>query len=246
MSQTITQDDADHRAAVSGVNYIEFLERLHGYIKPDTYFEIGTMAGNSLSVADCSSIAVDPAFVINQPIVGNKPMCLLYRETSDEFFARHDPVALFGRPIDLAFLDGMHKFEFLLRDFINTEKHCSAESTIVMHDCLPPGFYMTTPDISDPIRFRSRFENYWTGDVWRIVPVLQKYRPDLSLRILDCPPTGLVLVSSLSPSDGTLSSAYSEIVDANARTGMDRAAYDAYWRKVTVEKSVDHPAMLGS
>jgi hypothetical protein len=243
MQPGIAQDDADHRAAVAGVNYIEFLRHLHKHIAPNTYFEIGSMAGNSLVVANCSSIAVDPAFVISQPIVGSKPMCLLYRETSDEFFARHNPTDLFGRPIDLAFLDGMHKFDFLLRDFINTERHCDAGSTIVMHDCLPPGFYMTAPDIADPIRFRSRFENYWTGDVWRIVPILQKYRPDLSLRILDCPPTGLVLVSNLNPSDNTLSKAYSEIVEESSLAGMDRAAYDAYWRSVSIEQSTDHPAM---
>lgn len=230
-------EDADHGRAVAGISYIEFLELLHRNRKPSTYFEIGTMAGNSLAVANCSAIAVDPAFVIEQPVIGDKPMCLLYRETSDEFFAKRSPSDLFGRPIDLAFLDGMHKFDFLLRDFMNTERHCHADSMIVMHDCLPPGFYMTTPSIDDPLRFRSRFKNYWTGDVWRIVPVLQKYRPDLSMQILDCQPTGLVLVSNLNPSDTILSESYSAIVEEHAAIGMDRGSYDAYWRNVRIEPS---------
>ncbi len=53
------------------------------------------------------------------------------------FFARHDLGGLLGKPISMAFLDGMHHFEYLLRDFINTEKHCSSNSVILLHDCLP-------------------------------------------------------------------------------------------------------------
>ncbi len=33
---------------------------------------------------------------------------------------------------------------------------------------------------------------YWTGDVWKLIPILQRYRPDLQLTLFDAPPSGLV------------------------------------------------------
>jgi hypothetical protein len=52
----------------------------------------------------------------------------------------------------------------------------------------------------------------WTGDVWKILPILRKYRPDLKVTVLDCRPTGLVLVSNLSPRNTALRRNYDEIV----------------------------------
>ena len=43
--------------------------------------------------------------------------------------AKRGFIGLGGLPIDLAIIDGMHQFEFALRDFINIEKHSSPQST---------------------------------------------------------------------------------------------------------------------
>jgi hypothetical protein len=59
---------------------------------------------------------------------------------------------------------------------------------------------------------RERETQAWTGDVWKMVPCLGKYRPDLSLLIVDTNPTGLLLVSGLDPLNRVLSSAYDEIL----------------------------------
>jgi hypothetical protein len=64
---------------------------------------------------------------------------------------------------------------------------------------------MTTRDLDN-------LRGAWTGDVWKIIPVLQKYRPDLKLTILDCAPTGLLLVSDLDPANDTLSQNYDTIL----------------------------------
>ena len=62
----------------------------------------------------------------------------LIRTTSDEYFARPDPLAVTGgRRLDLVFIDGLHLFEFALRDLINTERHCSPTSVIIFDDVLP-------------------------------------------------------------------------------------------------------------
>ena len=47
----------------------------------------------------------------------------IYELTSDEFFARYDLSELLGGPVELAFIDGLHLFEQVLRDFVNLERH---------------------------------------------------------------------------------------------------------------------------
>ncbi|QKC85271.1 class I SAM-dependent methyltransferase [Mesorhizobium sp. NZP2077] len=232
-----TNDDADHSAAICGENYSTFLNTLHLCLKPKTYFEIGTLSGGTLRLANGASIAVDPQFQIDADIMGVKPSCMLFQQSSDEFFATHNASQLFGAPIDLAFLDGMHLFEFLLRDFMNTEKHCRKNSIILLHDCLPPGFFMTVRDRSDPTWAKSRFARWWTGDVWKVIPVLRSYRPDLSITMFDCPPTGLVSITNLDPASQALDSAYVEIVDRFSSKDIDREAYDNYWTTLSIEKS---------
>jgi Methyltransferase domain len=37
----------------------------------------------------------------------------------------------------MAFIDGLHHFEQVLRDFINVEKRATSEGLIVIHDCIP-------------------------------------------------------------------------------------------------------------
>lgn len=224
--------DVDFRGRVSGKPYVSLLEEIHKKAKPRTYFEIGVQFGDTIKLAECATIGVDPRFRCETNIIGGKPICYLFQQTSDIFFERNNPSAIFGRSIDLAFLDGMHLFEFLLRDFINTEKHCARESVIALHDCLPPGFYMTSRDMADANHPRSAFPGWWAGDVWKMIPALQEYRPELSVTIIDSAPTGLVLITNLNPSDNTLSENYDKIT--NDFQSMDRNNFTKYWATVQV------------
>lgn len=192
--------------------YTSVLKRVHDKLKPKTYFEIGTLYGSTLALSHCASIAVDPTFRLKTEALVGKPSCQFFQMPSDEFFQRYSPRDLFQAPVDLAFLDGMHLFEFLLRDFINTEKHCRVNSIIALHDCLPSDGYMASRSASDPERSKSAHPDWWTGDVWKMVPTLKKYRPDLHLCVLDALPTGLVLVTNLDPSNEALRINYGKIV----------------------------------
>ncbi len=200
----------------TGRGYLEVLRTLHEALQPRNYLEIGTFDGNSLALADCAALAIDPAFPfadieLVRRIV-SKPRLLLFRMASDRFFQQHDPCALLGDKLQLAFLDGMHRCEFLLRDFINTERHCARNSIIVLHDCLPveepmtDRCYLAQPPI-EPHR-----EYWWAGDVWRTARLLRRARPDLSFTTLDAPPTGLVLITNLDPGSTALSDRYDEHV----------------------------------
>ena len=195
---------------LDGPHYVEVLAALHERLKPASYFEIGTLYGQTLALARCASVAVDPAFQLSVDVQAGKSSCRLFEETSDAFFDRHDLTALFGGPVKLAFLDGMHAFAFLLRDFINTERHCRPGSAIVLHDCLPREAAMT----GGPERRAgpARYRGYWTGDVWKMVPLLRTLRPELSVTCLDAPPTGLVVCTGLDPDNRVLADAYEAIL----------------------------------
>jgi hypothetical protein len=198
---------------LEGRFYQHCLLDLHQAIMPKTYFEIGTLAGDTLRLASCRSIAVDPAFRLSHPSVGDKPALHMFQMESDSFFEAHDPVAILGGPIDLAFLDGMHQYEFLLRDFIHTERACHAGSMILLHDCVPIDSFMATRDIDDlKTRNQSRHPSWWTGDVWKMVGILRHYRPDLTVTLFDAPPTGLAVVTGLDPANRTLSEHYDSII----------------------------------
>lgn len=204
-----------------GAHYAQVLVWLHEYLKPRSYLEIGTAGGASLQLAKCASIAVDPMFRLTVDVIGAKPCLMQFQTGSDQFFAEHNPETLLGRKVDLAFLDGLHFFEFLLRDFINTEKACARNSIIAMHDCLPLDHYMTSRTPLNPADSPSKYTDWWTGDVWKIVPVLRKFRPELQIVCLDAPPTGLVLCTNLQPGSSVLTEAYFDIV--------------AEWRDLTLE-----------
>jgi hypothetical protein len=200
----------------TGEHYYQVLARLHRLLRPETYLEIGIRDGRSLALAHCASIGIDPAFQLVPTAVANKPSCHLYRMGSDAFFARHDPKAVLGAPIDIAFLDGMHLFEFLLRDFIQAERHCRPNSVVVLHDCLPTDIGMARRERGAPTGpegLPTRSATAWTGDVWRILPILRARRPELRILALDAAPTGLVLVTGLDPASRVLEERYFDIVE---------------------------------
>ena len=97
----------------------------------------------------------------------------------------------------------MHLFEYALRDFINVERFADWSSVIVFDDMLPRNVDEAA---------RDRHTKMWTGDVYKVVPVLQKYRPDLTVIQVDTEPTGVAVVFGADATSTALSDAYEEIV----------------------------------
>ena len=186
-----------------GPDYREVLERLHAEVAIDWYLEIGTETGRSLEHVRANVISVDPAYRLNRDVVGSKGQAHFFQQTSDDFFAS-DFLARNGIRIDVAFLDGMHLVENLLRDFINTERACRPDGMILLHDCVP-----FTAAMCQRAR---RPGAIWTGDVWKLVPILRRYRPDLCVSVLDAGATGLVMVTGLDPQSTVLPAACDRIL----------------------------------
>jgi Methyltransferase domain len=193
-------------------DYLNVLADLHETRRPRTYLEVGVFCGDSLRLVreDTFCVGVDPEPTLAP---GEESHCHIERITSDAFFAGPRPRELFGdRPIDMVFIDGMHLFEYALRDFINAEAMASSESLILLHDCLPQDALTSS---------RERTTAHWTGDVWKVVVCLLDRRPDLDLAIVDVPPSGLCLVSGLNPKDQTLRNCYDALVEQYLPMGFE-------------------------
>ncbi|MFF0200759.1 class I SAM-dependent methyltransferase [Streptomyces sp. NPDC005017] len=199
----------------------EFLRDLHKVTANRNYLEIGVNDGRSLKLSRVPSIAIDPAFKVVTEI---KCDVHLVKATSDDFFARENPLAHLrggrhplrnlarGRSpvgywkrttLDLSFIDGMHLFEYALRDFINVEKHSDWASVIVFDDMLPRSVDEAA---------RDRHTNAWTGDVYKLVEILNRHRPDLVTVLVDTEPTGQLVVFGADPSNTVLKDKYDEII----------------------------------
>lgn len=223
----------------AGIPYALALTRLHAQLQPRRYLEIGTRGGTSLKLANCASIAIDPAFQFQDFPAGtlNKPACLLFQETSDAFFENHNPSALLNGPLDMAFLDGMHLYEFVLRDFINAERHCQPNAVILLHDSVPTDAHVARRDEADrTLAAYSPHPNWWAGDVWKAALIIRRLRPDLRVHAFDAPPTGLVAITNLDPGSDVLARAYSDVVTECRDLTLGAFGPDAYQRAMGLRR----------
>ena len=185
-------------------NHVGLLKEVHAHLAPRTYVEIGVWEGVSFSrvLPETVAVGIDPELARQQPV---NRSAKLFALTSDEFFAEHDLASVLdGRPVDLAFIDGMHLFEFALRDFMHLEKFCTSDSVILLHDCYPG---------NAGIGSRKPVVDWWAGDVWKLVLCLKEYRPELQISVVDVPPTGLGIVTGLNPASTVLKDHYEQICD---------------------------------
>lgn len=178
----------------SGVHYHSYLKHIHDTHKPSGYFEIGVETGATLALAQSPAVGVDPHFQLRGDPIGRRAETYLFQMPSDVFFAKHDLTTFLPAEVDFAFLDGMHRFEYLLRDLLNREKYAHRGSIIALHDCYPVNTEIADREMNYDRRSDAATRIWWTGDVWKLLPILRDFRPDLQLTILDCPPSGLVIV----------------------------------------------------
>lgn len=187
-----------------GRYYTQVIADIHQFLRPRSYVEIGVDRGESLRLARAETLAlgVDPNPAIQFEL---SPNTRVFAETSDRFFATHDVRAdLGGLDVDLAFIDGMHHFENALRDFVNLEPLCGSGSTILVHDCFP---------LDRASAQRERQSVFWSGDVWRLVVLLKKHRPDLRIHTIATPPTGLAIIRGLDPSSRSIGADLERLIE---------------------------------
>ncbi|MGH6848139.1 MAG: class I SAM-dependent methyltransferase [Methylocella sp.] len=130
-------------------NRIALVNLLVGNTHDCAYLEIGC-ASNALfdSIPVLNKVGVDPQDGGN------------IRKTSDEFFYTNKSL------FDVVFIDGLHTYDQVRRDVINSIKFLKPGGWIALHDMLPRTW------IEDHVPIVS--SEAWTGDVWKVAFELSK------------------------------------------------------------------------
>lgn len=176
--------------------YYDWIKWFYNSFGSKYVLEIGVFEGQSLALVKPPAVAigVDPTPKLLSAPSANVH---IFSETSDDFFVHNKLQNIVGsEKLDIVFIDGLHLFEQCLKDFVNAEKWCSEKSIILFHDTIP---------LDEATQSRKCDTQFHTGDVWKIVPCLKYYRPDLDIFTIACPWTGLTVVSGLNPKSTILS-----------------------------------------
>jgi hypothetical protein len=152
-------------------------------LKAKSYLEIGVATGATFDdVQIAHRVAVDPEFGFN-PITRQNPSTELYTQTSDEFFLSQPLERLF----DIVFIDGLHVFEQVVRDFHNAIIHSHGRSVIILDDTLPSDIFSAIPNGHEAIKFRRAAGlpgGNWHGDVYKLVFYIHDFWQGLNFRTI--------------------------------------------------------------
>lgn len=182
----------------------DLLSYMHARLQPALYLEIGVDEGIGLARATGPAIGVDPRPALDLKVTLGEQVRIVPL-SSDGFF-REQAAALLQPPPELVFIDGMHLFEFALRDFMQVERFAGPATLVAIDDIYP-----CHPAQAE----RRRRTGSWTGDVWKLHRILREQRPDLTLLALNANTTGLLLIAGLDPDNRVLWDAYDAIVRAH-------------------------------
>lgn len=133
------------------------------------YLEIGVAEGNNYRLISCESkTGVDP----KAPDIKAKGF---YQMTSDEFFEY--PLGNVSTGFDIVFIDGLHLYEQVVKDIVNSLNHMMVGGYIVIHDCKPwPNTCGREPE--NP-------RAPWNGDVFRAIIWFKQTHPNFPCFVLD-------------------------------------------------------------
>ena len=90
------------------------------------------------------------------------------RKTSDEFFLENK------QKFDIVFIDGLHIYNKVKKDILNSINFLKFDGIVLVHDCLPDSVGKQAVP---------RYEMHWNGDVWKAIVDL---RQNKDLNIFTC------------------------------------------------------------
>ena len=133
---------------------IEYLIKKNNY---KNYLEIGCDKNQLFSKVNINNkIGVDPVSGGN------------VRKTSDDFFKENKS------SFDIVFIDGLHTYEQVKKDILNSVNCLSDEGIILVHDCMPDSLGKQAVP---------RYKMQWNGDVWKAIVDLRQQE---NLEIYTC------------------------------------------------------------
>ena len=208
VSFQLTRSDS---IVMSGMYYLDFLRGLHGALAPRGYLEIGLRHGDSLALAGCPALGVDPGFDLHVELGEN---VTLLEETSDEFFMRTKSLKRCSRSTSTSRSSTACTCRSSRCATSSASSGCSPWTSVVVFDDILPR------EVDEAAR--DRRTRAWTGDVYKLLGILAHHRPDLICLRVDTQPTGLLLVLGLDPGSRSLNAALRR--DRRAVRGAGSAA----------------------
>jgi len=146
------------------------------------YLEVGVARGFTLeavNVPNRTGVDPRPRFSLQHLPDG----VAVFVGTSDDFFATLDTDVTFG----VVFLDGLHTYQQTYRDLIQSLRHTSPAGVVVIDDVVPSDEVSAMPDQDESYAERRRrglASRSWSGDVFRMIPVLRDHHPELEVRTI--------------------------------------------------------------
>ena len=86
-----------------------------------------------------------------------------FKGTSDKFFQQNSVF------FDCIFIDGLHEYNQVYKDIMNSINYLKEDGCIILHDCLPTSIHQQAVP---------RYKSSWTGDVWKAI-VNIRTKPEL-------------------------------------------------------------------
>lgn len=157
----------------SSIRINELISKLMN--KCEYYLEVGLERGNTFRGVNAKfKIGVDPLPQISKPWQIDNMKVI--QKTSDSFYEDN------STKFDFVFLDGLHTWDQTYKDLINSLKVLTKRGWILIDDIVPSDGYAALRSQIDCQVFKHNKgipDNYWMGDVWLIVPLLEKFHPEL-------------------------------------------------------------------
>lgn len=157
-----------------------------------TYLEIGVSKGHTfLGVDIASKDAVDPNFQFDISRQATDQV-RFFDMTSDRFFVGHA-----DRKYDIIFLDGLHTFEQTFRDFCATLSFSHQKTVWLIDDTMPNSIFSAHRNIAESMNAQESHgiaNRSWHGDVYKIVPAIHDFFPQMSYATIKSGPNPQTLV----------------------------------------------------
>ena len=143
-----------------------------------SYLEIGVETGLTFNqVKIFQKTAVDPRFLFDYQRDFRTNLSF-HEITSDEFFKKLAKNEIKNQKFDLVFIDGLHVFEQVVKDFMNVINHMNLGGVIVIDDTVPIDEFSALPSQKDCYRLRIESGRHndgsWHGDVYKLIYILSK------------------------------------------------------------------------
>lgn len=141
----------------------KFIQFIIDTCKFERYLEIGTAPG-----ADCFKKIRCKIKIGCDPVVSTGPVDagMVYGLTSDDFFKINTMT------FQISYIDGMHLYEYVIRDIVNSWNCLDLGGFIICHDCIPYDETAASRELLNP--------NWaWNGDVYRSILWFKDTYPDI-------------------------------------------------------------------